>query len=615
MSFLAPLFLAGAALVAIPIVLHMLRRDIAPEVPFSAVRLLQKSPVERSKRRRLRDLLLLAARVAALLLLAAAFARPYSIGAAAKNARLRIVAIDRSLSMGTPQRFAQALDVARQAIDEAGGSDRVAVIVFDDRADVIAQPGSAAAARASLAGLTPGFGATRFSAAIARAAEIADGDPGTLILISDLQRAGWEEEPRALLPASLALQLRPVGPAVSNVAVQAVRVEKDRVVATIRAAGAARIGTVRVATDGGPEVAGAYSALADNVVDVSVPYRAASHGVLRVSVDDPQGIPGDNVRYAVLDPVSRARVLLVTTGGATPAGFYLAKALESTATDAGSPVELQMTTGSAVASMSAEALSRYAAVVLLSTRGLERHAGETVGAFVRRGGGLLVAAAPDVEPSVLASMFGWKASFATTDSTTVPSVLSVTDLRHPIFRPFGALAANLGQVRFDHAWKVHPDGWTIAARFTDGTPALVERHEDAGRIVLFASDVDRRWNDFPLHPSFVPFTVEAVRYVCGSRDDASDYVVARAPQGARPEPGVYKIAGDRSVAVNVDPRESATAAMNEDDFRSMVEVVNAGTTGGADARAQETENRQGYWRYGLMLMLAALVAESFIGKA
>ena len=76
MNFLHPAFLIGAALVAIPIVLHMLRRDIAPDVPFTAVRLLRKSPVERSKRRRLRDLLLLAARVTALLLLAAAFARP-----------------------------------------------------------------------------------------------------------------------------------------------------------------------------------------------------------------------------------------------------------------------------------------------------------------------------------------------------------------------------------------------------------------------------------------------------------------------------------------------------------------------------------------------------------
>ncbi|MGH9311337.1 MAG: BatA domain-containing protein, partial [Vicinamibacterales bacterium] len=75
MSFLYPVFLAGAAAIAIPIVLHLLRRNVAPEVPFTAVRLLRRTPLEQTRRRRLRELLLLVARVAALLLLAAAFAR------------------------------------------------------------------------------------------------------------------------------------------------------------------------------------------------------------------------------------------------------------------------------------------------------------------------------------------------------------------------------------------------------------------------------------------------------------------------------------------------------------------------------------------------------------
>ena len=49
MSFLYPAFLIGALAIAIPVVLHLLRRDVAPDVPFTAVRLLEKSPVERSR--------------------------------------------------------------------------------------------------------------------------------------------------------------------------------------------------------------------------------------------------------------------------------------------------------------------------------------------------------------------------------------------------------------------------------------------------------------------------------------------------------------------------------------------------------------------------------------
>jgi hypothetical protein len=43
--------------------------------------------------------------------------------------------------------------------------------------------------------------------------------------------------------------------------------------------------------------------------------------------------------------------------------------------------------------------------------------------------------------------------------------------------------------------------------------------------------------------------------------------------------------------------------------------VAGGSRGPADARAQQAEARQSYWRYALMLMLGVLVLESAIGKA
>ena len=77
MAFLAPLFLAGALAAAVPIVLHLLKREPEARVKFAAVKLLRRAPVEHADRRHLRELLLLALRVAALLLLALAFARPF----------------------------------------------------------------------------------------------------------------------------------------------------------------------------------------------------------------------------------------------------------------------------------------------------------------------------------------------------------------------------------------------------------------------------------------------------------------------------------------------------------------------------------------------------------
>jgi hypothetical protein len=133
--------------------------------------------------------------------------------------------------------------------------------------------------------------------------------------------------------------------------------------------------------------------------------------------------------------------------------------------------------------------------------------------------------------------------------------------------------------------------------------------------VLFASDLDRRWNDFPQHPAFVPFTLEAVRYLGAGRDSGREYVIGAAPADVGPAPGVYRAAkGTRTVAVNVDTRESSTIALSVDDFLKRVDRVST-PAAAADTRAQQVESRQSYWQYGLLLMMAALVAESFVGRA
>ena len=614
MNFLYPVFLAGAALIAIPVVLHLLRRDVAPEVPFSAVRLLRKSPIERSRRRRLRDLLLLAARIGALSLLATAFARPYAAGSHAAATRVRIVAIDRSFSMGAPGTFDRALALARRAVDEAAAGERVAVMAFDERADLVAPPGSAAEGRAALAGLTPGFGATRYGSVIAKANEISAGAAGLLTIVTDLQRAGWDDGQAASMTPALELRVLDAGEARGNLAVVRVVAGADRVTASVRNAGASpRSSRVHVAIDNREIASAPFSSAPGAAVDVVVPCRVPPRGTLAVSIDDSDGYPADNARFAVLDTSARPGALVVRTAGrAGSSGLYAVQALE-VAASGGEGFDVRSAAGADLSSMSADDLAGTGTIVLLSTRGLARPSRGLVADFVRRGGGLIVAASPDVEGPVLASLFGWRATFSEADERARPLALAATDLRHPIFRPFGALTANLGQVRFSKGWRVSGDGWDVAARFTDGSPALLERVEGHGRVILFASDLDRRWNDFPLHPAFVPFVVESVRYVARQTGGAREYLVAQVPAGAPARPGVIRSQPQhRFVAVNVDTRESATARVSQGEFEAMVQKVPASRERAA-TRAWQTEARQSLWRYGLMLMLATLVAESFIG--
>jgi hypothetical protein len=610
MSFLYPAFLIGAIAIALPIVLHLLRRDVAPEVPFTAVRLLKRSHVERDDRHWLRDLLLLIARVVALLLLAAAFARPYLQGAA--PAGVLVVAVDRSYSMGGPSRFTQALERARKWIDGARSGEQVAVITFDDRADVLAVPGGKADARAALEGLAAGYGATRYNPVIHKAIEAAAGANGRLVLVTDLQRSGWEGEPPASLPATWQLEVDDVGASDQNVGVTAVGVDADRVVATIHNSGSSpRSGRVHVAVDGREMTAANYSVNGGSSVQVPLTWRAPSSGALAVSVDDPGGLPADDTRYVVLGARGASRALVVADA---TSGLYVSRAIESS-TGEESSFDAEHVTGAAFAAMPADRVSSYQVVALLTTNGIDRTARETLGRQVQNGTGLFVAAGAGIDPSVLAGLANWQPPISAVEQADTPLTLAATDLRHPIFRPFGALAANLGQVRFNRAWRVRSDGWSVIGRFSNGTPALLERALGQGRVVLLASDVDRRWNDFPLHPSFVPFALETIRYLAGDRRQPREYTIAQAPAGAGPGPGVFRAGDNRLVAINVDPKESALDRIPVDAFTQLVPRSTAVADRAADVAARQTEARQSYWQYGLMVMIAALVAESLIGRA
>jgi hypothetical protein len=607
MSFLAPLFLLGALAVAVPIVLHLLRRDEAPEVPFTAVRLLQKSSIERAERRRLRDLLLLVARVVALLLLATAFARPYLEGAAPTP--LRVVAVDRSYSMGGPKMFAAALSLARESID-AAGSDRVAVIAFDDRADVIAPPGGRAEARASLDGLAAGSGATRFGSVFEAVAQIAGTSTGRLIVVSDLQRSGWDGESAQTLPPGWNLELRQVAGHESNVVLSSVRVESGRVVATVRNTGAMpRSGRLVARLDGREVASSTYAVPGRATSEASLAWRAPESGALEVWIDDSGGLPADDSRFVVLTSRARPRPIVVADGNRA---FYLSRALAGQTGEAAPIV-----TGARLASMSPDQFATVQGVALLSTRELDRGGRDRLMSYVREGGGLLLAASPDLDVAVLSEMTGWNPVLGAEEQAG-PLTLSATDPRHPIFRPFGALATNLGQVRFDRAWKVSPDGWAVVARFSNGSPALLERPLGAGNVMLLASDVDRRWNDLPLHPAFVPFAVEAMRHVAPDRQGVRDYTVAQVPEGTPHRPGVYQGANQRSFAVNVDERESLPGSLSPGEFEKHVRdesLTGDERQGRAERASRETESRQSFWQYGLVLMIATLVAESLVGRA
>src|SRR5579863_4811493 len=143
LGFVSPFFLfAGAGLVAIPIVIHILNRRRFKIVPWAAMEFLLKAMKKNRRRLRFEQLLLLAARCLVLLLLGMALARPmgcaeYSMAELiGRRTGLHVFVIKNSYSMaydaqrsGARSQLDQAKIIAKALIERlSSGGECVAIV-------------------------------------------------------------------------------------------------------------------------------------------------------------------------------------------------------------------------------------------------------------------------------------------------------------------------------------------------------------------------------------------------------------------------------------------------------------------------------------------------------
>jgi hypothetical protein len=71
--------------------------------------------------------------------------------------------------------------------------------------------------------------------------------------------------------------------------------------------------------------------------------------------------------------------------------------------------------------------------------------------------------------------------------------------------------------------------------------------------------------------------------------------------------------GQRWIAVNVDPSESNPSRLSAAEFEAAVTRLRDAGRSARQIGDREQEERQGGWRYALVLMVAVLAVESFVG--
>jgi len=139
MSFLFPSFLFALTAISVPIIIHLFNFRKYKKVHFSNVSFLQALQLETRKRSRIRQWLILAARILTVTCLVFAFAQPFIPG---KNSQSKIkgdkaisIFIDNSFSMesqGTDGPLIQmGIEMAKEIINASSGTDKIQILTQD----------------------------------------------------------------------------------------------------------------------------------------------------------------------------------------------------------------------------------------------------------------------------------------------------------------------------------------------------------------------------------------------------------------------------------------------------------------------------------------------------
>jgi hypothetical protein len=661
MGLFAPWFLAALAGLALPLYLHLLKRQTSDPKPVTSLMLYESRPQSSIRHRRLRYFLLLSLRLLLLLLLILAFANPFinrDTAAFASN-RLVLLVVDNSFSMRAGSRLADAKDAAMSVL--AGkGSAHAQVAAFGSQLRLMTKSiEDQSELRAAAQAIQPGDGHGNFGELARAVRGMADSvhTPIEFHLFSDLQRGDLAATFSDMaLPANVRLVThRVVSKAQPNWTVESVDapgqvwgkdakpVHVQAVIAGYGTPAAQR--TASLIVNGKTTASKTVAVPANGRATVDFPALEVPYGFSRceVKIDAADGFAADDLRRFAVERSDPQKALLIHHYGDNRSPLYVGAALSAAAQSAFILESIN------VSEAADRKLSNYAFVILSDLNTLPPLLENALTEYVRSGGSVLVAAGTSAGARSQIPIFGARI-IETRDYSRVPDRymgVGPSDSSYPAV----AKAEGWPGVKFFYALNVDPAGARVIVRLGDQTPLLLEKRIGEGRVVLFTSGLDNLTNDFPLHPAFVPFIEQSARYLAGSerqggarpvdaylelrnaREQAQGVEVTD-PEGKRPltlgeaasaqsfqltEAGYYqlRLANGRQneVGVNPDPKESNLDVIPDDVLAlwqgSGGEAQEASASGQAKSPGKTA---QSLWWYAMLAVLAFAVAESVLAS-
>jgi hypothetical protein len=646
MNWLFPTFLAGTAAIALPILLHLMRRRPKRRIPFPSLRFLGATRQQNDKSQRLRRWLVLLLRCLALALLAAAFARPFFAGRFAGSRQAVVVVIDNSFSLQAGRRWEILRQWAREQIGETAPGDKVGLLLMGPRPTWLAPANTSAdAALAMLEKLPPGWESTRAEPALRLAGDTLAAMPADrrkIIFLGDHQRVSWAGfNFEKKLPAGVEAEFPGLPDAIARQA--AVRAPSVTRTATgfhaavpIQNFTAAQNRTLRVYRDGGitPVLQQAVT-LPDRTtqtLQLDWPTPGASEAAYFRFALDPDNQPADDEAYAVWQSTGGNMVLLDPLPAGATADFVGAALAATT----------EIKPALQVAPPPAGAWPSRAVAVLRNDASFSGEAVNRLNAFLRGGGAALIfVVVGPAQTAWLASSAGVKVRALKADNDS----LQVRDwaMDHALVTGLAAHSVRaLLDWKFRRGWALPVDAVEPLAMWSEDGAAIGETNGTAGRMLLCGFSADRRDSEWPAREVFVPFVHRSVAYLFGAQAESgakparvSEPIALPAESGdwravAGPGtggavnvagatvtptmPGVYEFhagAVKKLFAVNLAPEESDPAAWSEGTpwLNLASQEASANVVAPMAVASVEAEQRAPLWWWMIAAMALLMFAE------
>jgi len=637
-AFQQPWFLLGLAGLAVPVLLHLISRELARPLEFPSIRFLQKAQLPRRERRRLRDLLLLFLRMLLYALLVLSFARPFwksdtEVAPLADSIPLDVYLVDSSWSMGRPgiqeavrkevlqsvggdetSNFAVSAFAKEEMEHLPAGSDEAALHEFLDRLDV-----SPTAGRPDRA----------LEAAISRWSAY----PGKVKLhvVSDFQDSDWLRE-LPELPDDWELEALQVEPdAVADTAIVGVRTfpvgsDIQRVQVWLRQTGEAQTLTLGLYDEQGSLLETREVAMEGNSEDYLLFDVAAAEPracELRLKGD---AYEGDNSwRFWVPTP-PRIRVLALLPNFDEPASaqafYFMQTALEVKSEVDWLGFEVEAFDR---AFLDPDVLVRADVLVIPASSAYFNDADwDLIKQYIEEGGKVWFLPGDDfprqfralIQRELLDARFaGLVGNLNERQRPFHPELPEHSGLAE-VFRGEAVRDLYLAQVYQYVRLQGVPEG-DVWMSNEQGDPLIISRAVGHGRVWINTFALDTRWTDLPLRNAFLPLVREVVQedfdaqaafinYYLGEDGERMPALVPLKPDWIEEE-GVY-------YSFNINPSEFATKSL---DGQARLSALRSGmpsetAVNASLMSADASSARPEWWVWLLLGALACFFMETLV---